>query len=332
MKTILKIILAFFALLVVISIYANTLHPLFFLKDNEPVVYNQKKLNESIAVEFKSGDVTLRGHIITKAPKGTKVPVIIFATGSGEGSYATNYTEFVKYFFEDNFDLENLAIFYFDKRGVGSSEGNWFKANFYQRAEDVKAAAEFASELDFIDKDKIMVIGHSQGGWIAQLCMAQYPDLFYKGVSLAGPTFGIKQQFAIELASELQCNKNLSQKEAVARAIKKERFIATVMKFYPFAKGWVQYNYIRDYEAATHLPNIKKPFLFVFAENDALVYRERAISELDGLYNDLPENLKVEVIEHATHEFRTGALCDHYLYKPTPYREDLKRILKNWVK
>jgi dipeptidyl aminopeptidase/acylaminoacyl peptidase len=83
----------------------------------------------------------------------------------GESSYATTYyPKFLDSLFEQNLPKDSIAFFYFEKRGVGKSEGKWYDTDFVQRAEDVKAAADFLKSLSGIDSNKLMVVGHSQGG------------------------------------------------------------------------------------------------------------------------------------------------------------------------
>lgn len=332
MKTTIKIFAGIIAILVLLSLYAHTLHPVFFMKENQPVEYNLEKFNDALPVSFKSGKETLKGRIVSNATEGSKVPLIIFATGSGDGSYATNYTAFVEYFFESNFPLDSIAIFYFDKRGVGESEGKWFTADFEQRAKDVKAAAEFAVGLDFVDKERITVIGHSQGGWIAQMCMALYPDVFHSGISLAGPSFSVKQQISNEFSSEFICDKGVTKAEGMKKGISKESWVSTIMKLFPLNKGWVQYNNIKHFEATPYIESINKPFLFVFAENDALVDIEDSLIALDTIFEkNLPENLKVLVIENAMHSFRIGDFCNHYSVNRNDYSPKLRTAIRDWV-
>jgi len=83
--------------------------------------------------------------------------------------------------------MDSVAVLYFDKRGIGQSEGKWFNTSFEERAADVKAAADYLKTLSNIDTNKIAVVGHSQGG-----CLAKYPKTFAGGISMAGPTFSAK--------------------------------------------------------------------------------------------------------------------------------------------
>lgn len=101
--------------------------------------------------------------------------------------------------------MNDYALVYFDKRGVGKSEGLWYNTTFEQRALDAKNVALAIQKFEFVDHKNIYVIGHSQGGWIAQIALAEYPEV------------------------------------------------------------------IKNFEAEPYLKQIKKPFLMLFAENDALV-------------------------------------------------------------
>jgi len=110
-------------------------------------------------VTFQSGKYHLEGKITTAAPAGQKVPAIVFCVGSKESSFAGSYKGFLAAFLEDNFALDSIALFYFEKRGLGNSEGNWARSDFYERVEDAKAAAEFLKSKSFIDPARILVSG-----------------------------------------------------------------------------------------------------------------------------------------------------------------------------
>lgn len=57
----------------------------------------------------------------------------------------------------------------YDKRGVGQSGGRPDAAALTDFAEDARAAVRFLSERKDVDRRRIAVIGHSEGGWIALL-------------------------------------------------------------------------------------------------------------------------------------------------------------------
>jgi predicted peptidase len=42
-------------------------------------------------------------------------------------------------------------------------------------------------------KHRLYIVGHSQGGWIVQVALANYPTVFAGGISMAGPTFSVRK-------------------------------------------------------------------------------------------------------------------------------------------
>lgn len=172
-------------------------------------------LKDTLPVSFQSQQHQIHGKIIVPKDRSLKMPAIIFLVGSGgNSSYSTNYADFLKFFLEEPLSNQGIALMYFDKRGVGQSEGVWYKTDFEQRAFDAKNAAEYLKTLPFIDTEQIFLVGHSQGGWIVQVCLAQYPDIFRGGISMAGATFGVKQQLINDYQSAFICSKHLLKEKA----------------------------------------------------------------------------------------------------------------------
>src|SRR5690554_1880929 len=114
---------------------------------------------DSMNISFQSDGFTLEGKLIAPVDKQTKAPAIIFLVGSGgSSSYSSDYKEFLKFFLESPLEREEVALLYFDKRGVGLSEGSWYKTDFEQRARDAKNAAEYLKNLSYIDESQIYVV------------------------------------------------------------------------------------------------------------------------------------------------------------------------------
>lgn len=54
----------------------------------------------------------------------------------------------------------------YDRRGVGQSGGRPESATLRNYAEDVREVVEYLGELDDVDKDRVAVVAHGEGGWI----------------------------------------------------------------------------------------------------------------------------------------------------------------------
>lgn len=287
--------------------------------------------NERIPVQFRSGNHTLSGELILP-PGKEKRPAIVFLVGSAGASYRTNYVEWSEHNLEKQFLPEGIAILHFDKRGIGPSEGDWHKTDFYGRADDAKAAIDYLKTLPQIDSARIGVIGHSQGGWISQILASKYPQDIKFAVSLAGPTYGVRRQLVNDFESRFICDKNFDSEKAHRKAVSKMNRTFAVVSILPIQKNWRQLKVIKNFEPDEVIRTLKVPTLFLFAENDALVYPSWAITTLHDLFDGaIPGHITYSTIAGTSHSFRLSDLCGREVPSPPAYAPDFQRELKQYV-
>jgi dienelactone hydrolase len=114
---------------------------------------------------FPSGDLTLRGKLVTPPGPGP-FPVVVVVHGSGADSAVDGYS--MPYLFA----AYGIATLVYDKRGTGASEGEYTQ-NFHVLARDVLAAVDWLRRRSEIDPSRIHLAGYSQGGWIAPLAASK---------------------------------------------------------------------------------------------------------------------------------------------------------------
>lgn len=137
-------------------------------------------------VSFQNGDVTLSGTLILPNAS-SKVPLVVFAHGSGEETRAVNRVWALR------FVQKGIAALIYDKRGTGKSTGNFRTASMENLADDALAGVNFAKNRAEIDAKKIGVAGHSQGGWIAPLASIRSKDVAFVIASAASGVSPDKQ-------------------------------------------------------------------------------------------------------------------------------------------
>jgi hypothetical protein len=333
MKMIKKILFTSIFIILALSLYANFVHNEIFSSRDKLPLLDTTSYRKGIPVSFKTGKYILKGNLLAPNTTGKKFPVIVFCVGSGLSSYASNYTKFLDSLFEQNLPLDSVAILYFDKRGIGQSQGKWFNTSFEERADDVKAAADYLKTLSIIDSNKIAVVGHSQGGWIVQICLAKYPETFVGGISMAGPTFSVKKQLINDYQTKFICVENLDSIKANRKAVKSVNQDIFFTSLFPFKDGWKQLKVIKNFEPSSYLQKIRKPILLMFAENDALVYPNWCLKELSTVFPDgLPSNYETIIIKGANHGFKIASLCYNGSFKTIPYPDDCKSAILNWTR
>jgi pimeloyl-ACP methyl ester carboxylesterase len=65
-----------------------------------------------------------------------------------------------------------FVVLRYDKRGVGQSGGRTEAARLTDFADDAKAAIKTMSERKDVDRRRLAVVGHAEGGWLAMLAAA----------------------------------------------------------------------------------------------------------------------------------------------------------------
>lgn len=335
MKTIARIISGTIVFVVLISLYANFLHPTLFFARQEVAYADKFALKGGRDITFTSGNTTLHGRLKTPAGLDNKFPAIIFCDGSGgQSSYGTTYySKFLDSLYEQNLPSDSIVFLYFEKRGVGKSEGKWYDADFEQRAADVKAAADYLKTLPFIDSTRMVVAGHSQGGWITQICLSRYPETFAGGISMAGPTFSVREQVINEYCSTLMCQKGLTETQARKEAEKQVQIDFLLTSLYPLKQDWRQLSVIKNFDPARYLLSVHKPLLLLFCENDALVSPKNSLSRLNALFPaGLPPHIQTATIKGANHGFKLSDPCFQGAYRDIPFAEESKTVIQQWVR
>ena len=151
----------------------------------EPVPY----LQEEVSIQNPVGNFVLNGTLThpvhTYVPD--KIPCIILITGSGpqdRNEEILGHRPFLV--LADRLTLSGYGVLRMDDRGTGKSEGVFNGATSADFATDIEAAIAFVKTLPYIDTQRIILMGHSEGGMIANMVAAKHPEV-YGVISLAGP-------------------------------------------------------------------------------------------------------------------------------------------------
>jgi len=167
-----------------------------FTSDLDLKPFKQNRLQEpklpypyiSKDIEFpnEKAGIILAGTL-TQPATGGPFPVVVLISGSS----AQNRNEEVfghKPFLvlADYLTRQGIAVLRFDDRGTGKSTGHYAGSTIPDFATDVIAAIDFLKKDPTIDKTKIGLIGHSEGGMIAPLIASQNQDVAFI-VMMAGP-------------------------------------------------------------------------------------------------------------------------------------------------
>jgi dipeptidyl aminopeptidase/acylaminoacyl peptidase len=134
-------------------------------------------------VSFRSADVELSGTLYLPAGKGPH-PGIAFLHGSGPDS-REQYR-----FYGELFAKRGIAALVYDKRGVGTSTGDWTRSPFAALADDAASAVAFLRKHEAIDDDRVGLWGGSEGAIVAPWVASRGPGVAFLILqSATGVTF-----------------------------------------------------------------------------------------------------------------------------------------------
>jgi len=140
-------------------------------------------------VEYVNRTANLRLGGTLTLPKGKgPFPAALLITGSGaqdRDETLFNHKPFAV--IADYLTRRGIAVLRVDDRGVNKSTGDFTKATSRDFAGDVRAGIAYLQSRREINKNKIGLIGHSEGGLIAPMVAAQAPKDVAFIVLLAGP-------------------------------------------------------------------------------------------------------------------------------------------------
>lgn len=284
---------------------------------------------DSIRLKVNSEGFNLDALVVKKRGLSQPMPAIIFLVGSsGNSSHRTNYKDFNTFFFDSVFVENGFVMVYFDKRGVGNSEGKWYETTFEERALDARSVALALRQVPFVDSTQIFVVGHSQGGWISQIAVAQYPDVFAAGVSMAGPAFGVRRQLVNDYQSRIICVKGFSNERALKIARRKVKRDLFFVSLFGRRGDWRQLTVIKTFEPAPFLASMKKPLLMVLGEHDELVSLEWCKEELSKVGSS---NILVYIAEGENHSFKVAPRCYTGKSSALSYSKATRDKIYEWI-
>lgn len=138
----------------------------FTLRRTEPPILPY----DSVDVTFHNGAVTLAGTLCIPRSSGQHPAVVLLQGSGGETRWGTNR------FIADRFARSGIASLVYDKRGSGTSTGDWKSSSYDDLANDALAGIDLLASRPDIDSKRIGLHGHSEGGIIAPIAAVHSPS------------------------------------------------------------------------------------------------------------------------------------------------------------
>jgi dipeptidyl aminopeptidase/acylaminoacyl peptidase len=144
-------------------------------------------LSEEVTFTNKDGSMTY-GGTITAPRDGKKHPALLLQTGSGQQNRDEEILGHKPFMvIADYLTRKGYVVLRLDDRGTGkTTRGDLMKVTTADFATDANVELDYLKGRPEVDKDKMGVMGHSEGGMIAFMLAAQRKDLAFI-IAMAGP-------------------------------------------------------------------------------------------------------------------------------------------------
>lgn len=312
---------------------------------NPPVALHLKrKIKEPASftaedVIFRNGNVRLAGRLVKPTKEG-RYPAVVVVHGSGAQGLGDNYYNFWGRFFA----WRGVAALIYDKRGVGSSTGDFNTAAFDDLAGDALAAVKLLRSRKDVNREQIGLFGISQGGWIAPLAASRSNDIKFLILNV-GPSVTVEEQELDRVEYTLRNNevsetdikealkytkqmfdaaysgKGWTELDVFGKRLKEKEWSATlsIAESENDLAGWKRIRF----DPAPILKQTKIPVLSLFGENDSLVPPKENRAKMEQYLKEAGNrDVTIRVIPKAGHDMESFG---------TLYRGEWKWPEKHWV-
>lgn len=124
--------------------------------------------------DFRHNGLTLRSTLhIPDGPAGTRRPTVVFVHG-----FTSNRIELPNFVAMSRLlEADGIASVRFDLSGHGESDGDFFDVTITGEIAETRAVLRAVRDLDFVDPDRIGLVGMSMGGVVAGITAAEEPGI-----------------------------------------------------------------------------------------------------------------------------------------------------------
>lgn len=210
-------------------------------------------------------------------------PTVIWVHGSGPRerlAYGALHVE--------DFIRRGIAVYSYDKRGVGESGGACCPVHFDLLARDVLANVEALRALSAVDAERIGLLGVSQAGWVVPIAASRDPRLAF-AIVLSGPAVSVGEESLFSsLTRDTRCGEGglpPADADAMVREVGPSGF-----------------------DPGPYLEQMIQPSLWVYGLSDIHQPSERSVAALERL-RGTGKDIEVRVFPAANHFLATAGPC-----------------------
>jgi len=312
---------------------------------------------EEVSYENKPAAVRFAATLTIPAGKGP-FPAVFLITGSGPQDRDESLLEHKPFFvLADYLTRKGIVVLRADDRGFGKSTGSFANATTEDFATDAEAAVAYLKTRSEVDRKKIGLIGHSEGGMIGPMVAVRNPDVAFI-VILAGP--GVRgdeilpeqHKLIAEAngASATQSEKDAEQEKQLLATVEREKDDVVLEKtlraklagavpeaqlgvaVHQLTTPWMKF--FLTYDPALTLEKVKCPVLVLSGEKDLQVPPAQNLPPIrEALASSGNKNYEVDEMPGLNHLFqtaKTGSVSEYAEIEETMSPVAMEKIA-SWI-
>lgn len=301
-----------------------------------------------------SKDINI-GATIAYKDKKEKRPLVLLIAGTGSSDRDGNSLGFKSNIYKELSDMFvqiGYVCIRYDKRGTHESKGSGLNFGLSDLVNDAANIIHYAKKLDYVDEEKVIVCGHSEGAMIATL-LTKDEDLDLKGIILlSGACMSLKDAMMYQNYLVLEQVKDMKGILGwfLRKTLKKENIEKQISDFFLkaeqskkkvyFYKGSIiPTKYIMEHSALT-----KKDFIELLKAYKGKILALTGKSDVQADYRVLDEislfnNVTISTPEQVNHVLRDvdgesniiNIKKEYKLSFKKPISIKIKNSIKDWT-
>jgi hypothetical protein len=298
-----------------------------------------------VDVRVPAAGFSLAGTLTTPTATANRMrsPAIVLVPGSGpierDGIVAG-----IPLFAQLAGDLaeRGFVVLRYDKRGVGQSGGRLETVTLKDYADDVVAAVKWLEKRKDVDKRRVSVVGHSEGGAVSMLAAAREKKISALTLMSAMGTRGVdlileQQQYSLDLLKTPEterASKVELQKKVLDAVMTGEGFEALP----PEIRGRVDSPWFRSlllFDPSETMARIKQPVLVVHGELDKQVppHHAKLLIELANARKKAPPATLALLpgLNHLLVPAKTGDIGEYASLQDKRISPEVARTIADWL-
>ncbi len=261
-------------------------------------------------VIFQNGDILLAGTLTIPKGAGMRHPAALLISGPGAHDRDGARGVFGLYkLIAEQLSVNGVAVLRHDDRGVGKSSALKAPTTYRDLINDSKAAVEYLRSRKDVDPDRIMLIGHSEGGTTATIIVSEDSKIaaiaLLAGALLANFDQILLEQTIYQLALQRPVNPQDQEKYpqftrmllALIKEAKAGKQDSTVNDLNEYMRQGLALNQAETYK------RIRCPVLILQGERDSMVLAHHAVSAARALADAGNKQVSLRIFPNLSHNF-----------------------------